>query len=411
MEKRTFLILSALVVLLAFVVREWFVLTMVVPEPNQGDVGAYLRYALHLVWDGTFSMNNWAAIPDAFRSPGYPMVLAALFPSDGSAPVWFARVYQAQVLLGTATVAMTIALARRFMPFGFALMAGLWMAVQPHHVASTGTLLTECLFGALLLGGLLAASYERGWLAGLGFGLSYLTNPVGAVVPLVSAVSLQRKQAVAMLLVVGVAIGGWAVRNAVVDAHGGRAMINFVQGSWPEYHDTAKWPWRWPAKYEAINREVAAGEVAPVVHRLAEDPARYAGWYASKPWLLFDWEVRIGHGMAYVVTMRDTPLDKPPLLMTTTLQWVLNPLLFCLAFCGIVLGLVRGGTEQMVALSVIALTAVHVLFQAEPRYSIPYRSLEVVLAFGALAYLDALRRTLTAPAYVNGEEGGVKLPV
>jgi len=383
MEKRTFLILSALVVLLAFVVREWFVLTMVVPDPNQGDVGAYLRYALHLVWDGTFSMNNGAAIPDAFRSPGYPVLLAALFPEDGSGPVWFARVYQAQVLLGTATVAMTIALARRFMPCGFALLAGLWMAVQPHHVAATGTLLTEVLFGALLLGGLLAASYERGWLAGLGLGLSYLTNPVGAVVPFVAAVTLRRKQAIAMLLVVGVCIGGWAVRNAVVDAHGGRATMNFIQGSWPEYHDTWKWPWRWPAKRAEIDREVAAGEIAPVIHRLAEDPAHYAAWYASKPWLLFDWEVRVGHGMEYTVEMRSI-LDRGPLLLTTTLEWALNPTLFALALCGLLLALREGGTARMVALSVMALTAVHVVLQAEPRYSIPYRPLEAILAFYAL---------------------------
>jgi hypothetical protein len=141
---------------------------------------------------------------------------------------------------------------------------------------------------------------------------------------------------------------------------------------------------------------------------MAEDPAHYAAWYASKPWLLYDWEVRVGHGMEYVVTMRGN-LEKPPMVFTTTLQWAMNPLLFCLAFCGIVLGLVRGGTERMVAVALLTLTAVHVVLQAEPRYSIPYRSLEIMLAMGALAYLRGMIPVRQESG--NAAVGGVNVPV
>ena len=391
MGNRRFAMLSCLVVLVAFALREWFVLTMTVPEPNQGDVGAYLRYALHLAWDGTFSSAQGPAIPDAFRSPGYPWLLRILLPDDSWADGrWFAAIYQAQAVLGAATVAGVIALARKWMPPRYALLAGVLMALQPHHIAATGAILSEVLFGALLVGALLA----RGALAGGVFGLAYLTNPVIAPVPFVLAALKRDKAALAMVAVVCIAIGGWAARNAVVDAQGGRAAMNFVQGSWPEYHDMAKRPWQYQAKLAAMDRELAViaqdapAGVTQVAARIASEPGRYAAWYASKPFLLFDWDVRIGHGTVYTVRAKDTPLDGP-LLGLVVIQWFLNPLLFALAFCGLVLGVVRGGTERAVAVTVVVLTAIHVVLQAEPRYAIPYRSLELLLAVSALSYLVA----------------------
>lgn len=46
MTPRRFALYAAAVTLLALFVREWFVLTMTVPNPTQGDVSAYLRYAI-----------------------------------------------------------------------------------------------------------------------------------------------------------------------------------------------------------------------------------------------------------------------------------------------------------------------------------------------------------------------------
>lgn len=409
MNRNGYLLTSAGIVLLAFAVREWFVLTALIPNPTQGDVSAYLRYAMHMALDGTFSqaMPPAPTVPDAFRSPGYPALLALLYllPWD-----WYSAIHQAQVVLGAATVGCVIALGRQFMSAGWALMAGGLLAVQPHHVAATGAMLTEVLFGFTLAAGLLAAavamrrrSMPMSILAGAILGYAYLVNPVAAVIPPLLALVFWReglaRHALALALVAFVAVGGWAARNAAVDAQGDeRAAINFVQGSWPEYHDLWKWGWRWPAKAKAHDAEVEliqqdreAG-IQAVAERLSQDPTRYAHWYLShKPFLLWDWEVRIGHGMAYTLEMRDTPLDSGILLGTTTIQWALNPLLFALAFCGLVVCLWQGGPARMVAVTVIALTAVHVLLQAEPRYSVPYRGFEFLLAFAALGFVNSLR--------------------
>jgi hypothetical protein len=139
-----------------------------------------------------------------------------------------------------------------------------------------------------------------------------------------------------------------------------------------------------------IGEEIAETNLhgpGPVLDRLASDPVRYATWYSYKPFLLFDWDIRIGKGGIYTTQFHNSPLDRGPMLAITALQVGLNPLLFALAFCGIVMGFVRGGAERMVAIAVVYLTTVHVVLQAEPRYAIPYRSLEIMLAVGALAYL------------------------
>lgn len=375
------------VVLLAFIVRESFVLTAWCPNPLKGDAGEYMAYALNL--PDYFGRGD---VPDAYRSPGYPLLLWL----SGTA------IYQVQVLLGTLTVAGVIALARQWMPLGWALFAGLWMALQPHHIASTGTLLSECLFGALLVWSLLCASYafqrrsmRLALLSGAVFGLAYLTNPVIAFLPFLIVPFFWRaglaKHGAAMGLVVLLAIGGWGVRNAATEAQGDtRAQINLVAGSWPEYHIAWKWQRQlMHDKYARIVSEVEAakqGDYSAPIARVSADPVHYAGWYLSKPFLLWDWDIQIGQGGVYTVLFNDSPLDRGWLLVTSALQNGLNPLAFALAFCGLVLAL-RGGPQAFVAVAVIYLTAVHVVLQAEPRYSVPYRSLEILMAVSAIAAL------------------------
>jgi hypothetical protein len=394
MSRRAFLFTSGLIVLGALLLREWFVLTMVVPNPNQGDVGAYLRYAMHLAEDGTFSQATGPAVPDAFRSPGYPFLLSLLYPGTWEDGRWFSLIYQLQCLLGAATVAGVIALARTWLSRPWALLCGLWMAIQAHHVAATGAILTEVLFGLCIVLGLLYHQRKSGGItAGAWLGLGYLVNPVVAFLPFL----LGGKRWLATCAVMLLCIGGWSLRNHVQDVDGGsRATMNFVQGSWRTYHAAHKWPGMYADTMRRIGEETALMEASPkagleaVGERLARDPWESLAWYASKPYLLWEWDIRIGQGQHYTIDQRHTITHSGIGLLVTVVQWTLNPLAFCLAFCGIVLGLARGGPLRMVAIAAIYFTAVHVVLQAEPRYAIPYRSLEILLAVSALAYLREL---------------------
>jgi hypothetical protein len=79
---------------------------------------------------------------------------------------------------------------------------------------------------------------------------------------------------------------------------------------------------------------------------------------------------------------------------------VLNPLLSLLGLCGMLAVLVdglrrrRSGSAAALATGAIALylTAIHTVFQAEPRYANAYRGIEILLLITAMKLLvDALR--------------------
>jgi 4-amino-4-deoxy-L-arabinose transferase-like glycosyltransferase len=401
MDARRFWLYATLVVLVAFGLREYFVLFAEVASPFQGDSSAYMLYVQHLLNDGVFGMYG---TPDAFRGPGYPLFLASFVKAIGPMG-WYHPIQQAQVLLGTATVALTIVLAREWLARPWALAAGALMAFQAHHVVATAFLLTEVLFGFLVVLALYLTvlALRRRSLpiatgAGAAYGVAYLVNPVIALFPfLLLPLFWQRGLAKAggvLLLVSLLAVAGWAWRNHVSHAqHDDRASMNFVQGSWPLYHAAANNRARIPDAqrvFDAISAEAVLMRDDPkagmssVMARFRREPGVYARWYASKPFLLWDWDVRIGAGDVYTQSVDRSPLEKNPTLrMVTTLQRILNPLLFALAIVGCLVS--RKG--RMVALFCLYITAVYTVFQAEPRYSIPFRSLDLMLAVSAVASL------------------------
>src|SRR5688572_10216273 len=105
LRKPRFALLLCLVVLLAFAIREHYVLATIVDIPIRGDIQEYVAYALNLVRHGTFSHSfSSAPVPDAYRPPGYPGLLALcmmLRPHEGA---WYSLALQMQVLMGTTTV-------------------------------------------------------------------------------------------------------------------------------------------------------------------------------------------------------------------------------------------------------------------------------------------------------------------
>lgn len=400
----------------ALLLREWFVCTAVFPAPEQGDVAAYVRYALHLLIDGTFSQAGDVRHPppDAFRGPGYPVFLAMVHATVGW-DAWYGAVKHVQALVGAATVAAVIALGRQWLPPRWALVAGALLAVQPHHIAATGAMLVEVVFGFLIVIALLAAtvamrrrSLAQAALAGACLGAGYLVNPVlllfAPVLFLVFWREGQAKSGAVMLAIVLLAAGGWWLRNASHGIRGDeRAAMNLVQGSWPEYHAAWRAQRRDPAAAATVRmidaeiRSMAEGDSAPMRRRLLADPGRYAAWYlVGKPWLLWEWDIRLGAGGVNTLDVRESPLESGALGMLVALQRWVNPLLVLLALAGGVLSLRTPGAT--VAWFVAYITVVHVVFQAEPRYAIAYRAELLLLAAAAMAWLEGAWRARAAAA-------------
>lgn len=418
--------------MLAWLVREYFVLATVVEAPLRGDVREYVAYAWNLLDHGTFSRiwpGDGTPVPDAYRGPGYPLFLMLCMAVGGQPDGWYWLALHLQAVLGALTVTMTVLLARHWIPAGWAFFAGVLAALWPHHIAATGALLSEVVFGfALMLALLLTAETIRrgriGWAAAAGAAYVYaaLVSMVSLLFPLFAAWvlwrSAARKPALALLIVALLGAGLWSLRNATIPATPatpGRAAINLVQGSWPLYHRAYVFSRNdHQAAREimgAIDRETrllasdpAAG-FASIRQRLASDPAWYARWYLlQKPFLLWDWDIRIGMGDVYFHRQSGSPLETHPLLNATKrLFKVLNPAIFALSALACVvllLGWMRDKHRLPPAAVVVAgfcvyVTAVHVVFQAEPRYSIPYRPMQLLmLASGCWLLTEALRKRM-----------------
>lgn len=357
---------AGLVVLLAFLVREYFVLVATVAIPIRGDIREYVVYAWNLYNHGVFSLSEPGTVPpvpDAYRAPGYPWFLLLCMWLRPVGDGWYHLALQLQVLLGTATVALTMLLGRRWLANGWSIAAGVLLALWPHHIVASGALLSEVLFGFTLMVALYALSVglERrspGMLAIAGalFGWAYLVNPLIAMFPPVIALLIWRdtmslRLASLFLAVFLVPVLAFAMRNSQVDTHAsgsrvGRVAVNLAQGAWPEYHHA------WHAQglgdpggieimrqinndAVLIDKDPRAG-LASLATRVQEYPGYFAKWYLwQKPLLLWGWDIQIGPGGIYVLVVQHSPLQTHPLLRasTTALQ-KLNPFITLLAFGG-----------------------------------------------------------------------------
>jgi hypothetical protein len=418
----------ALVCLLALGLRLWFVTAGSVQDAVQrSDSFAYVKYALNLAHSQVYSMSTPGSgplLPDSFRDPGYPVFLAALLLLLGFTQKWYAAVLGLQAVLGALTAGLTVRIARRWLPAGAALGAGALVAIWPHNVAFTAFLLSETLCGFMLALALWLgcrageAGTRRAWLgAGFAFGLAAMVNAV--VTPLAPLLALLcwRRRALAPALALALAGGAlllpaaWAVRGWSIEggAVPGRAVINLVQGSWPEYHQAyigglngdphAREVLDAIAREQQLMQSAPRDGAAAIAARLRAEPGRYLAWYAGKPVLLWAWSIRMGWGDIYAYPVdHSIYLSNPLMPAVEALCFALNPVLFLLMAAAALLALLRpvpsGGAIGLYIAAALAVleTLVYSVLQAEPRYSIPLRPFEMILAVSLAAELLRLRR-------------------
>lgn len=394
-----------------------------VDHPIRGDAINYYSYAWNLLHNGVFSHvvpGNGAPVADSYRDPGYPvlMVVAMRLAGDES---WYPALLALQAMLSAATVFLALMLGRRWLSLPWLAGAGVLMAVWPHSITSASYLLTETLCGFLVtLGAVLASSRAAKHravplIAGVVLGTAGLTNavllPFGMILAGCLAVCRVLPRSSAGLLLLGSLLlpGAWAIRNATLPVAAtapnttstDRAIQNFVQGSWPQYHSA--WYGRLSGDPDAtramarIDREIAAmaadtskGTQA-VVRRLASSPLHYLGWYMRKPMLLWGWSIRIGAGDVFIYPVVRSPyLSSPFFMLTAAIAHALNPVMFLAAgiFCILVAIRPAMWSEGKLQCAVLLLyvTAIYFVLQSEPRYSIPFRSLQLLAAVALLGW-------------------------
>ncbi len=363
-----FLVLS-LVLLLGGYLRFAAVAGTVVQLPYRGDAAGYYNLAYNLNTFHTFSKDIYAdprtgralpPPPDAYRTPLYPLFLMPFVHTPPN-PHVFNRVALWQALMGTAAVLLLFLLMRRLTGTLPALAAAAFAAISPHLVNVSMFMLTETLFGFLVLLSLLAFALhyrERRWflpgllLSGALVGLAALTRPILEFFPLalmlVLAVSYPRREALkgAAAVVLGFALvwSPWIARNymSLGQANDSATMLETLAvGLYPdiEYnHDPASAgePNRHDPRYAEIQTSVGS-IAAEFIRRVRENPAEELGWYfVGKPVRMWSWEMTDDGGDAFIYPVAISPYTSSPVFMLTrglmySLHWVL--VLLALAGC------------------------------------------------------------------------------
>lgn len=425
---------------LALLLRLYYVTHVVVFQPANlpgahGDPAQYYNYAWNLVKHGLFSVevpHTPNPMSDSFRDPGYPWLLAAWMRVFPDWDRWYAAVIFTQAMISGLTVWCWVSIGRRWLSWPWLAFAGVLMAFWPHSVAMSATLMSETLYAFLLAAALWV--FDRlprqggiglAIVCGAFFAAAVLTNsvlmPFALIVPVFALYCgrITRRTAAVMVATVLLLLLPWWVRNASLPkgalTPSSRIAMNLVQGSWPLYHAATK-----ASQYshdpnasntvDAINREITVVQQRPamglglIFDRMKTRPAYYLGWYLQKPAFLWGWAIQNGAGDIYMCVTYHSPYDENPVWrLIAALCATINTALFFLALAACMLAW-RWRTSQAsigyVALLFLLVTAVHSVLQAEPRYSIPYRGAELLLATTALAaligWLNKYRRASAA---------------
>ncbi|HTW94320.1 MAG TPA: glycosyltransferase family 39 protein, partial [Tepidisphaeraceae bacterium] len=153
----------------------------------------------------------------AYRTPGYPLLVAAC-----GADLRVIRIVQA--ILDTSTVLAVYLLARVWLAPGRSTLAAFLAAVNPFLIFYSGMILTETLFVAMLLWGILIL--VRGgklyWLGTALIALSILVRPSALLLPVLLAWLLKRpawRPAIAGLVMTVAVLFPWALRNHICLGH------------------------------------------------------------------------------------------------------------------------------------------------------------------------------------------------
>lgn len=408
----------------ALLFRAYYILHAQPEIPLRADAAQYFRIAINVLQYGTYSSTNpgdGVPIPDSYRGPGYPTMIVlplALF-HDVGASYWF--MLSLQVLLGTGVAVLAFLLARRWLSARFAFAAGLLVALSPHLVSQGGYILTEPVFGFLLMAAavLTARAHETGRprsfaLAGGSFAAAALVNPMIAPFALLPAARLviARKWTLAALFIAMALVppGLWMARDVQLHETGehssaGRLFENVIVGIEPDYNRFYRDPS--DSKGIAARMRVHDGLILfdhdrgeayrTIFDRVSAQPVEYFVWFLQKPLLLWAWGIGQGAGDLYVYPMRSSPFEANPLYrLIAALFFGLNIPIAAAAFISSALTLRvafsgRLQEENSFLLLCVAMflyaTAVHTVLIPDARYANPFRPFEYLIALTFLADL------------------------
>jgi 4-amino-4-deoxy-L-arabinose transferase-like glycosyltransferase len=424
------ILITSLVICIALVLRITYITRTDVYVPIQADARSYYLYAQNLINHGVFSKEvSENPTPDSFRPPGYPTLLASIQYSFGSKHFYPTALF-VQAVLGALTAGMVFAIGAFFLPLWAAATAGVLTACSPHQISIGGYLLTETFFAFTLVLFLLTYAIaikteKSGYFLSAGFiaGITYLVNPVIFFAPLLFAglfvfgseidgfsVNIKKKLILLFLIAFMVPWLLWSARchlnvPATSSSSSNRALINFIIGAHDDFFRIWRADQRDPTNPAEIDKRKVNGSwskfLSILVPRIWDNPWHYAHWYFyEKPKLLWSWNILVGAGDIYIYPVKTSWFQTSEVASAiyTTMKSIHWWLFILSVLGGLFLHQYRDSPSRHMIISTYAcaiyVSAVYVVLQSEPRYSIPLRPLMYLCAMFGLWQISCAAKKL-----------------
>ena len=403
----------------------------VLDHPVRNDAKDYVAYAWNLKFYGIYSRDISTLIqaapavpkPDAMRPPGYPWLLSALL--DHSVDSSFvSRVIHVQAWIAGLTLLCSVLLAMELLGAWAGLLVGALVAISPHQSVYVADLLTETLYGAVLMlalgAGVLTLNAQRfrwrctwAWLAGLLFGMTCLVRPtLNQWVPLLLLLLLLPRMRRFHREILALALGfvlimmPWWLRNEaslhqVSDSY--RMMVTVHQGSYPDFmFDGNPKSFGFPYMYDPDTIRVEsswANVFTDLRTKFANKPLAMTEWYlVGKPVYFFRWSPPDGWGGMFTYSVLRSPwLSESVFILITAIAWQLYwPLIICgilgtlVAFAPktrTLFGARKADGLRLLALLHLFAIGVHIAGAPFARYSVPFRPVTFLLAIFFLVWV------------------------
>ncbi len=418
------LVIFGVIIVIAFYLRSESWTETSVVRPLQKDAADYFYYAYNLRHHQTYSRAviqpsdpNARITPDALRPPGYPLFLSLLV--DGPPNRGLIKKIQFwQMILSTLTVVAACILCRCFLPPVWGYIAALLVALSPHLIIFNSYILTETLFGSMLVGlGLLICKYaghpsrRLSILIGAVMALATLIRPSLQFFPVVLIfliwLAFGRKAGLKLFGYIGLGfvlvLSPWYIRNLVTlnKAADKSLMINFLHhGMYPGFkYKQIEESYRRPYQYDPRSGQIGnnlQSVAVEILKRFREEPGVHLKWYLlDKPVSFWSWDMVQGHGDMYVYYVAQSPFKTRPLF-----QWVQKLMKFfhgplvLLSILGSLMAWITPGLTavkpaqlfmaRFISALLLYYTALHMVGAPFPRYSVPLRPFQYAMAMYAL---------------------------
>jgi hypothetical protein len=396
----------------------------VVDHPVRNDGRDYVAYAWNLKSFNVYSKDFNAVdqpdaaspLPDAYRPPGYPLMLRALL-HDRVDPDFWVRTVHVQAWLAVLTLVCSLWLAIALLGRWPGLLIGLLVAISPHQTIYVPYFLTETLYGAVLMMALTFAVISLkvvSWkwrmvcagVAGIFFAATCLVRPtLNQWVPLLLLLLLVprirrfHREILMCSLAFFLVMAPWWVRNVnstreISDA--GQMRVTVQQGSYPDLmYKADPATLGYPYAYDPASGKASsswANVFSDLRTKFASEPLTMLSWYAvGKTAFFFHWSPPDGwHDMFTYPVWRSPWLTNPLFILLSAIMRVLYvPLIVCGLLGTFTVFFPRTSncfsarntdSIRFLALLHIFAIGVHVVGAPFARYSVPFRPLTFLLA-------------------------------